>query len=369
VPENFKHLAEGAEMGGRMAGFVQFVDFGATALQLAGVPLPQGIDGKPFLGQGVSLESVNQRDEAFGYANRMDEKYDFVRSLRKGRFHYIRSFEPWLPDGLQNNYRYKMLAYEEWRQLWREGKLSGAPALFFAPKPVEMLFDCEADPWNVTNLSTDPAHAATLQDLRRRLQQQMRGMPDLSYYPESHLVVHAMKNPTAFGQAHREEIKQLAEIADLVLRPFDEARAEIEAALKSDQPMQRYWAAMVCTAFGNKAAPLAELARPLLNDTSEIVQVRAIEFLGSIDAIQPQPALIQLVNATTDSVLATEALNSVVWFKDHFDGKHPVQRSDFHPGVKGGDIDDRLNYINGTPYPAGGAGKKAGKGKKGKGKN
>jgi uncharacterized sulfatase len=255
-----------------------------------------------------------------------------------------------------------MLAYEEWRQLWRDGRLSGAPSLFFAPKPVEMLFDCEADPWNVKNLAADPAHAATLHDLRARLQQRMRAMPDLSYFPESQLAAHAMTNPVAFGQAHHEEIKHLADIADLMLRPFDEAKADIEAALKSEQPMQRYWGVMVCTAFGKQAAPLADLARPLLDDTAEVVRVRALEFLGSIGEIQPQPALIKLINTTTDPVLAVEALNSVVWFKDHFNGRHPVQRSDFHPIVKGGDVDDRLNYLNGIPYPAEAKGKK----KKGK---
>jgi uncharacterized sulfatase len=363
VPENFTHLAEGRTMGERVKGFVQFVDFGATALQLAGVALPQGIDGKPFLGKDVSLEQVNERDEAFGYANRMDEKYDFVRALRKGKHHYIRCFEPWLPDGLQNIYRYKMLAYQEWRQLWQDGKLTGAPALFFAPKPIEMLFDCEADPWNVKNLANDPAHAATLQDLRSRLQQRMRAMPDLSYYPESHLATTAMDNPVTFGQAQRAEIAKLADLADLMLVPFEEARPKIEAALKSDQPMQRYWGAMVCTAFGKEAAPLTDLVRPLLEDASEIVRLRAIEFLGSLGAVAPQTLLIGLVNATTDSVLATEALNSVIWFKDHFEGKHPVQRSDFHPGQTGGDIDDRLHYISGIPYPKEGSPKKK-KGKK-----
>jgi hypothetical protein len=28
-----------------------------------------------------------------------------------------------------------------------------------------------------------------------------------------------------------------------------------------------------------------------------------------------------------------------------------VERSDFHPVTRGGDVNDRLNYINGAPYP------------------
>ena len=363
VPENFKHLTEGGSSGTKVNGFVQFVDFGPTVLQLAGVPLPKGIDGRPFLGNGVPLEQVNQRDEAFGYANRMDEKYDFVRSLRKGRYHYMRCFEPWLPDGMHNNYRYKMLAYEEWRQLWRDNKLSGPPALFFAPKPVEMLFDCEADPWNAHNLAADPLYSATLHELRAHLQKRMRTLPDLSFLPESQLVEEAMQNPVEFGQEQKTNIARLADIADLMLKPYDEAKPALENALRNPEPMHRYWAAMVCTSFGEKAASLAELAQPLLSDPEEIVQVRAIEFLGSIGRIQPQPLLIDLINKTTDPVLAVEALNVVVWFKDHFQDLHPVKRSDFHPKATGGDIDDRLNYINGNPYPND-SGTKRGKKKK-----
>ena len=368
VPKNHQHLVNGAALGSRVSGFVQFVDFGATVLELAGVSIPKGVDGRPFLGKSVSISEVNRRDEAFGYGNRMDEKYDFVRSLRKGKFHYMRCFEPWLPDGLHNNYRYKMLAYEEWRELWKAGKLSGAPAQFFAPKPVEMLFDCEADPWNAKNLATDPAHAATLADLRARLQQRMRSMPDLSYYPESYLAANAMKDPVKFGQERQQEIAELANLADLMIGSFDAAKPALTGALKSEHAMKRYWAAMVCTSFGQAAAPLSDVVRPLLEDSSEIVRVRAIEFLGSIGQVSPQPLLTKLINEAQDPVVAVEALNSVVWFRDHFDGKHPVARADFHPTAIGADIDDRLNYLNGIPYPE--EGKSGGKGKgKGKRKN
>ena len=212
---------------------------------------------------------------------------------------------------------------------------------------------------------TIDVHDDVLDDLRGRLQKQMRAMPDLSYYPESELAKRVMDNPVAFGQAHRAEITELADIADLMLVSFDEAKPKIEAALKSDTPMKRYWGAMVCTHFGKAAASLTDLVRPLLDDKSEPVRVRALEFLGSTGALNPQPALTGIVNSTQDPVLAVEALNAVVWFKDHFDGKYPVTRADFHPVKTGGDIDDRLNYINGIPYPPN-ANKKAGKGKPGK---
>ena len=183
-------------------------------------------------------------------------------------------------------------------------------------------------------------------------------MPDLSYYPESHLVKQAMENPVAFGQKNRAEIGELADIADLMLRPFSEVQAEVEAALKSDQAMQRYWGAKVCTRLGSSARAVVEDVRSLLNGPDGSVKQRALEFLGSIGEMNPQPELTALVNETDNPAFAVEALNSVIWFKDHFAGKYPVMRSDLHPICRGGDIDDRLNYINGTPYPPEGKGKK-----------
>ncbi len=351
VPENFRHLVD-ASYGQRVGGFVSFVDFGPTVLSLAGVKTPDQIDGRPFLGQQIAMRDVNARDETFGYADRFDEKYDLIRTIRKGKYQYIRCYQPYLPDGLNNNYRYKCLAYAQWRDLFEAGQLTGSQLQFFQPKPVEILFDCEADPHEVNNLAGDPAYAQTLADLRSRLQSKVKQLPDLSFYPESYLVKQVMDSPVDFGQTHKKAIAQLVDIADLALLPFDQAKASLQTALKSSDPMHRYWAAMVCTAFGKQAASLAEPARSLLDDPTETVRLRAAEFLGLVGEVNPQTVLTEIVNTTDDPVVATETLNSVVWFRDFFDDRYPVKRSDFHPVCQGADMDDRLNYINGEPYPA-----------------
>ena len=350
IPANFKHLAI-APRGDRIEGAVEFVDFGATTLQLAGVKLPNGIDGKPFLGEGVTKESVDARQESFGYADRFDEKYDLVRSIRVGDFHYIRCYQPYLPDGLMNIYRYKMLAYQEWRKLFDAGELQSPQDQFFKAKPVEMLFHVKSDPYEVRNLAGEPGHNETLRKLRVKLNERLKAMPDLSFFPESHLVQQALKNPVEFGRQNKGRIGDLIELSDLQLLPFAKARPGIEAALQSNDTMKRYWGLMVCLAFGEKAKALVPAAKSRLDDNEWIVQVRAAEFLGLLGEINPQEKLISIVNQTDDSVLAVEALNSIVWFKDFFGDRYPVERSDFEPKVRGGDVDDRLNYINGIPYP------------------
>jgi arylsulfatase A-like enzyme len=159
VPDKWKHLVK-LPLGSRVQGFVSFVDFGPTLLHLAGIKVPGHMDGKPILGPDVTLETLNQRDEAFGYADRFDEKYDFCRSLRKGRYKYLRNYQSYYPDGQQNNYRYQMLAYAEWRELFLAGKLNPLQQQFFLPKPAECLYDLETNPRETKNLAGDPNHSS-----------------------------------------------------------------------------------------------------------------------------------------------------------------------------------------------------------------
>jgi len=48
----------------------------------------------------------------------------------------------------------------------------------------------------------------------------------------------------------------MADIADLQLLPFDEAKPKIVEALKSEDWTHRYWGAMACTAHGKQAGGL-----------------------------------------------------------------------------------------------------------------
>lgn len=348
IPDRWKHLVD-YRQGSRAQGFVSFIDFGPTVLNLAGVDVPEQMDGVPFLGAGISAEEVEARDEALGYADRFDEKYEFIRSLRKGRFQYIRYFQPFLPDALQNNYRYRMLAFTEWRNLYNAGKLSGPSLQFFQSKPVEQLFDVEADPHQIHDLAGDPKYSSALKALRERLAAEMRSMPDLSYYPESHLIS-IMDDPVSFGQQHKTEIAQMADIHDLALRPFAEAEPGLTAALKSDNIWLRYSAAMTCSAMGNRAAPLAPVVEPLLEDSRLIVRMRAAEFLGLIGRIDPQPVLVGIVDGTSNPVEAGEALNSIVYFRDCHQPAFAIDSGRLSPQTRGDIITRRIDYLNGEPY-------------------
>ena len=348
VPDKWQHLID-RENGSRAPGFVSFIDFGPTVLNLAEVKVPEQMDGIPFLGKGITAVEVDARDECYGYADRFDEKYEFIRSLRKGKYQYIRYFQPFLPDGLQNNYRYRMLAFTEWRDLYKDGKLTGSQLQFFQSKPVEQLFDAEADPHEINNLASDPRYANVLKDLRTLLATQMRALPDLSFYPESKLVS-VMGDPVGFGQKHKAEIAQMADIHDLAFLPFSAAEARLIAALESDNVWLRYSAAMTCSEIGAEATSLAEKVIPLIHDNSLVVRIRAAEFLGLINTIDPQPILADIVNRTSNPVEAGEALNSIVYFRDCHQPAYPIDAVLLKPVTTSDIITRRIDYLNGEPY-------------------
>ncbi|MDB2429805.1 sulfatase [Akkermansiaceae bacterium] len=316
VPKNWQHLAP-TPTRTRVDGFVEFVDLSATVLNLAGVEIPTAIDGKPFLGKGVTLEELNKRDQSFGYADRFDEKYDLVRTLRKGKFRYSRNYQPFNFDGLYNEYRYKQTPFAQWRELYLAGKLNAAQEQFFKARPAETLYDLSSDPDEVKNLASDPAHQKTLLELRALLQKRLKGMPDLSFYPEPVFLKTATDNPVAFGQKHKSEIAKLIETADLSLKSFEEAKERIATALDSKNPWERYWGLIVCSSFGKQAAPFYEQAKKLAADDAEpLVRTRAAEFLGLTGQQDPRPVLTEVLNATEDHILANLILNTVVVLQD-----------------------------------------------------
>jgi Arylsulfatase A and related enzymes len=331
APPKWRHLLP-ASPGSRVTGFVGLIDLAPTMLKLAGLEPPAAMDGKPFLGAGVSAEELARRDEHFSAADRFDEKYDLVRALRKGRFKYLRNYQPFNPDGLHNDYRFRQPAYAEWRELYRAGQLDDVQRAFFEPRAPELLFDLENDPHETRNLAGDPAYADVLNDLRARLAAWVKGMPDLGFYPENMLVREALENPVAFGRAHRAEIARLVDIADLSLRPLAEAKSELERALASAYPWERYWALIACSSHGSAAASLAPIVRRMSTDDPErLVGVRAAEFLALIGAGDPHPVLAEALRGAADPVEANLMLNTVVMLRDGAAGYAGKIQADWFP--------------------------------------
>ena len=316
VPKNWQHLVP-AKRGSRIDGFVEFVDLSATVLNLAGVDIPSGIDGRPFLGQGVDLDELNRRDETIAYAERFDEKYDMVRFLRKGNYSYHRNYQPFNFDGLHNEYRYKQPAFREWRDLYHAGKLNAAQRAFFEPRPPECLYDLEQDPHEVNNLAANPAYKDILKEMREHLRQRLKSMPDVGFIPEPVFVAESKGQGYAYGKENQELLGELIDIADLQVIPFSEAQAKVNDALNSPQPLERYWGLITCSAFGQRAASFRDKAQELAeSDGHLLVRSRAAEFLALTSDYDPCPVLTDVLRKSEDPIEANLILNTVVLLRD-----------------------------------------------------
>jgi hypothetical protein len=291
------------------------VDFGPTLLELAGVKIPEGVDGKPFLGRNIPASSPDE-ELSFGYADRFDEKYDLVRTVRKGSLKYMRNYQPFNVDGLQNNYRYRCLAYQQWRDMFRAGGLNEIQSQFFLPRQPEALYDLEKDPYETRNLAGDPAYQEALVEMRNLLVDWVKGMPDLSFYPENILRNQAFDDPVGFGQRHREDIAALVDLANLQLLPWKEARTGLRQVLSSGDPLELYWGLVVCSAFGKEAAEFAEKALELCSHEDLLVRTRAAEFLGLTGLGNPVEVITDALYQSTDGVEALLILNSLVLLRD-----------------------------------------------------
>ena len=344
IPEKFRHLVD-LKQGEATNDFVSFVDFGPTLLKLAGIAIPDAIDGSPFLGKDI--ESGKKREITYGYADRFDEKYDLVRTVRKRDLKYMRSYQPFNVDGLQNNYRYICLAYQQWRDMYRAGELNDIQSSFFEAREPEALYDLSTDPYETLNLAADPAYEEQVSEMRSLLDQWVKGMPDLSFYPENILRRDAFENPLLFGQQHKDEIEDLIDIANLELLSFEEAGPGIRQALDSDDPHKAYWGLIVCSTFGLEASEFEEQAVALCKHQDLLVRSRAAEFLGLTALGNPVPVILEAIYASEDGVEALLMLNSLVLLMD---GSHSyrfdLDKEKLSPELmQDQEVKRRLDYI------------------------
>lgn len=152
------------EGGTKTDELVSFVDFGPTLLSLAGIPIPESMQGQAFLG----AQKAEPRKFVYAARDRMDSEYDRVRAVSDGRFKYIRNYMPEKPNYQNIQYRLQNPLMGHLLELNKQGELNENQVRWFAQsKPEEELYDTETDPWEFTNLAGNPDYAEKLAELRK----------------------------------------------------------------------------------------------------------------------------------------------------------------------------------------------------------
>src|SRR5579862_94432 len=275
-PPKWRHLAPAAP-GSRISDPVCFVDFAPTVLSLAGVKIPDYMQGRAFAGPAKAAPN----EFVFCTRDRMDECYDMMRSAMDKRWLYIRNYRPDLPYVQRLDYMFKARGYQSWERMATEGKLTPATAQFWGEKPTEELYDMESDPDSVKNLARDPAHKDTLDRMRAALKAHTLAVNDNGFIPEGSALegYDASRVPDAYP------LERVFELANLASERNEANLPKLIEALDDPNEAMRWWAAQGCTMLREKAAPAEAALRRRLDDTSGAIQIAAAEALARIGKV------------------------------------------------------------------------------------
>jgi len=280
-PPKWRHLAPAAP-GSRIKEPVHFIDFAPTVLSLAGVKIPDYMQGRAFAGKAKAAPN----EFVFCTRDRMDERYDMMRSVMDQQWLYIHNYRPDLPYVQPINYMFTARGYQSWARVAKASQLTPATAMFWGEKPTEELYDSLADPDNIHNLAADPAHRQTLERMRAALEKRIIANNDNGFLPEGSQLegYDASRVPGAYP------IERVFALANLASERKAAHLPKFIAALDDPCEPLRWWAAQGCTMLRDKAAPAENALRQRLADPSGAVQAAAAEALarlGKMDAAMP----------------------------------------------------------------------------------
>ncbi len=259
--------------GGRIDGLVSSIDLPPTVLTLAGQSVPEHMQGRPFLGP----QAAPPRDYIYGASSRVDEAYEMSRCVRDKRYKYIRHFMPHLPYIQPSTYCDQAEIMQELRHIAASGRLTGPQKSWWEPtKPVEELYDTQADPHEMNNLIDSPDHRGTRERLRMELRAWMLWTKDVGLLPEAEMHIRAAGSTpyeiARKGGAYPQE-RILATAERVGIGP--QALADLRVGLADDDSAVRYWAAVGLDALGPEAAPALDALENVLADPSPNVRFTA----------------------------------------------------------------------------------------------
>lgn len=179
VPEMYKHLSPWGS-GVITDRLVSFEDFGATVLALAGVEIPEYIEGRPFMGATVAEE----KEYVYGACDGLDSNNELSRSVTDGRYIYTRVFtchQPWV----------RWMTYYDhgdiqkiMRKDFAQGLMNEGQAAIMQPREAEYLYDLNRDKWEMENLADNPEYADLLSHFRKKMEARIIETRDAHFIPE-----------------------------------------------------------------------------------------------------------------------------------------------------------------------------------------
>jgi len=308
VPERWKaEFPWAAESRVRPA--ISQIDLAPTLIAIAGGNIPPQMQGRPI----AAPPRGGEPRYAFSARDRMDERYDMIRTVRDERYRYIRNYAPHRIYGQHSAFAWMAAAYQGWEREHLAGSLSEVQDAFWRTKAAEELFDTHIDPDETVNLIDDPQLARVAQRLRAALDRHILDTNDNGFLPEGSAVegYHPSRQPHSYPLQH---IMHLAELA--IARSTHHVHIFAETLASPDETA-RFWAAQGCLMLGAGAHPARPELLRTLTDPSLPVRIVAAEALTHVGhGNEAVAALRQLLRERSDAPVLLQALNALTYIGD-----------------------------------------------------
>ena len=287
-PEKWKHLAGCAD--GRNTDLVNFTDLGPTVLSIAGVRPPEHMQGKALHGR---YAETGKRDVQFAFAANQLHHYMPVRAVTDGKYKLIRTYIPYRQFALRNYYQWGMPSNKAWDRLILGNTCDQmAWALPFTANPAQMLFDIEADPGEVNDLSSDPQYAKVLSRLSKELSGHIRSSRDLGFFlPDTR------KGVNQYERVRQEKfpLEQMYRLAEEAGKGDVRNMRLFEKAVSSPVPDFRFWGIVGYAVLAREGKIKgADNLKELLNDENPYVAAEAAYALAYMG--EPEMGIERLLN-------------------------------------------------------------------------
>jgi arylsulfatase A-like enzyme len=307
IPPKWQHLSP-VPMGTEVTAPVSLIDLAPTLLSLVDIPRPDQMSGAAFLGPHAGRKSRF----AFGMRNRMDERYDFVRTATDGRYRYIRNYMPHRPWGMRGDFEWIAKGYQSWDEERLANRLNEVQARFFGPKPFEEFYDLETDPDQIDNLVGNAAQSSRIAEFRKALDTHILVIRDNGFIPEGEIA-------EGYWESRNEATYPLRFIMNLAkMAAKGELRnlKRFSALMKHKNPVVRYWAVTGILILRPANLPeQKQLAALAEGDSSPAVRVAAAEALCRVGLVQDGlnilAASLKLENSVPQRLMALNALDAL----------------------------------------------------------
>ena len=260
IPEMYRHLTPW-KTGVVTDQLVSFEDFSATVLKLAGVELPDYMEGTPFLPCSKKLN----KKYMFGSSDAVDGNMETSRSVCDGKYMYTRVFTNYQPFVRWIAYYDHAVMQHLMRKDYRCGRMNADQQHIMEPRAIEYLYDMEKDPWELNNLAERPEFQEKLNEFRLALTGYLVDIRDANLIPEYSLdgkIPYELRLDDKFYP-----VRKVVDMAMLGGQGVNVLQRQIDG-LRSSVDLVVYWASVGLFSQGERIREMLPELKKIANSVS-----------------------------------------------------------------------------------------------------